>query len=84
MAAACLENADETGLFWLRLEARRAAAYRELWWGGAAKTVHFAEECRALLAGTDAQQTSLLLGPVHAEARARGVARAEGAGRRQR
>jgi tetratricopeptide (TPR) repeat protein len=67
-AAACLENADETGLLWLRLEARRATAYRELWWGDPAKTVAIAEECRALLAGTDAQQTNLFLGPIHAEA----------------
>ncbi|HET9767941.1 MAG TPA: protein kinase, partial [Thermoanaerobaculia bacterium] len=67
-AATCLENADATGLLWLRLEARRAAAYSELWRGDPARTVAIAEECRALLAGTDAQQTNLFLGPVHAEA----------------
>ncbi len=67
-AAASVASADETGLLWLRLEARRAAAYRELWRGDAAKVPPLAAECRELLAGTDAQQTNLLLGPLHAEA----------------
>lgn len=67
-AAVNLASADSTGLLWLRLEARRAVAYQELWGGDPARVLALAAECRELLAGTDAQQTNLLLGPVHAEA----------------
>ncbi len=68
LEAHALAAADATGQLWPRLEARRGAAYHELAVDNPSRVVELAEQCEAMIAGTDSVLSLLHLGPMHAEA----------------
>jgi tetratricopeptide (TPR) repeat protein len=68
LATHALAAADATGQLWPRLEARRGAAYHELAVDNPTRVVELAEQCIAMIAGTDSVLSLLHLGPTHAEA----------------
>jgi tetratricopeptide (TPR) repeat protein len=59
-----LEQAETLGLIWGRLESRRALAHLESLLGNWQAVIELGKQCEALLEGSDARQSPILIGPL--------------------